>query len=153
VHIFESQWDMFAICDRLSLCLTDGVAAICTRGAQNARLASIVPNTVREVFLWEQNDHAGKTWSDAVVRFLPITTKAKVVYTPDQHEDPNDWTLKGNATTQQLVEAIGAAVPLGAKPKQEEAEAMTTEAASIPGRANTFADTVISETESLYRLG
>jgi len=30
---------------------------------------------------------------------------------------------------------------------------MTTEATSIPGTADIFADTVISETESLYRLG
>ncbi len=119
VHLSESTWDMLALCDKLGLHKTDGFAAICTRGAANAKLASIVPNTVREVFLWEQNDHAGKTWSDAVVRVLPTTTKAKAVYTPNQYEDPNDWTLKGNATAQQLVEAISAAVAFQA-PKEEE---------------------------------
>jgi hypothetical protein len=118
VHVFESQWDMFAVCDRLSLHLTDSIAAICTRGAANAKLAAIVPKGVREVFLWEQNDHAGKTWSDAIVRFLPITTTAKIVRTPLGYEDPNAWT-KGGATTEDLWAAINAALPLSA-PKQEE---------------------------------
>lgn len=122
VHVFESQWDMFAICDRLALHLTNGIASICTRGSGNGKLASIVPSTASEVFLWEQNDSAGKAWSDAVVQFLPVTAKAKAVYTPDQHEDANDWTAKGNPTAQQLVEAISAAVPLRARPKQEAAE-------------------------------
>src|ERR1051326_7412779 len=35
VHIFESQWDAFAVCDKLSLHEKEGVALVVTRGAGN----------------------------------------------------------------------------------------------------------------------
>jgi hypothetical protein len=72
VHVFESQWDMFAVCDRLNLHKTDGAAAFCTRGSANGRLVSIMPDTVSEVFLWQQNDEAGTKWTDAIIRELPM---------------------------------------------------------------------------------
>jgi hypothetical protein len=119
VHVFESQWDMFAVCDRLNLHETDSAAAFCTRGSANGGLVSTMPDTVSEVFLWQQNDDAGTQWTDAIIRKLPITATARLVKTPSEFEDPNDWILKGRATSDGLFTAISAAVALQA-PKQEE---------------------------------
>jgi putative DNA primase/helicase len=110
VHVFESQWDMFAVCDRLNLHETDGAAAFCTRGSANGGLVSTIPDTVSEVFLWQQNDDAGTNWTDAIIRKLPITATARLVKTPSEFEDPNAWTLKGKATSDGLLTAISAAV-------------------------------------------
>jgi hypothetical protein len=38
VHIFESQWDQFGVCDRLSIHQSDGFASLSTRGAGEQRL-------------------------------------------------------------------------------------------------------------------
>jgi AAA domain len=147
VHVFESQWDMFAVCDRLSLHLTDGVVTVSTRGAQNAKLVSIVPNSVREAYLWQQNDTAGQGWSDAVARYLPIATTAKIVPTPSQYEDPNAWTLKGKATSDDLCAAISAAVLLDAT-KQEENQKPKGRALT-GGSIVSFANTPVDHTQTL----
>jgi hypothetical protein len=110
VHVFESQWDMLAVCDLLSLHLTDGVAAICTRGSSNWKFASRVPGSVHEAFVWQQNDKDGQKWSEGIVRHLPITTTAKIVATPAEYEDPNAWTHDGVATAEDLITAISASV-------------------------------------------
>jgi hypothetical protein len=145
VHVFESQWDMFAVCDRLSLHLTDGIAAICTRGAQNAKLARI-PDAIREAYLWLQNDAAGQSWSDAIARYLPIITAAKIVTTPAEYEDPNAWTKSG-ATTEDLYAAISAALPLSA-PKQEE-ETQDKGRVLTGGSILSFANSPIDHSQTL----
>jgi AAA domain len=145
VHVFESQWDMFAVCDRLSLHLTDGVAALCTRGAQNAKLARI-PDATREAYLWQQNDAAGQSWSESIARHLPIVTAAKFVTTPGEYEDPNAWT-KGGATTEDLYAAISAALPIS-PPKQEE-ETQDKGRVLTGGSILSFANSPIDRTQTL----
>ena len=61
VHLFESQWDQLSVCDKLGLHETDGFAAVSTRGAGNARLAQILPDSAWDVYVWAQNDEAGKS--------------------------------------------------------------------------------------------
>jgi AAA domain len=110
VHLSESTWDTLALCDKLALHETDGFAALCTRGATNDRLVSELPTSVREVYLWPQNDIAGKTWLKNVLLKLLRQAVAKVVITPAEHADVNDW-LKAGASTDDLLRAISLSEP------------------------------------------
>jgi AAA domain len=112
VHLFESQWDQFGVCDRLSIHQSDGFASVCTRGAGNSGFASIVPVGVGEAFIWQQNDADGEKWAAKVAEILPKGVKARVVHTPKQFEDPNAWTIAG-ATSADLMTAITNAVSPG----------------------------------------
>jgi hypothetical protein len=104
-HVSESSWDLLALCDKLSMHQTDGFIALCTRGAANSKLASTLPDSIREVYLWPQNDEAGQKWAGDVVRYLPKRAITKVVPTPAEHADLNDWTRSG-ATADDLLIAI-----------------------------------------------
>ena len=45
VHVFESQWDAFAVADKLALHEKEDVALIVTRGASNGALISgLIPS-------------------------------------------------------------------------------------------------------------
>ena len=99
VDVFESQWDAFAVCDKLRLHETDGVAVIITRGAGNGGLIGGLIPPKAEVFAWKQNDEekrgkrAGDEWLKTVVR--SATAIVRCVITPAQFKDPNEWTVKG----------------------------------------------------------
>jgi hypothetical protein len=99
VHVFESQWDAFAVCDNLSLHEKEDVALIVTRGASNGSLISgLIPSTAN-VFAWKQNDElkngkrAGDEWLKAITAHAG--TNVQVVTTPEQFKDANEWTQKG----------------------------------------------------------
>jgi hypothetical protein len=99
VHVFESQWDAFAVCDKLSLHEKEDVALIVTRGASNSALISgLIPSTAT-VFAWKQNDElkngkcAGDEWLKAVTAYAGGTVQ--VVTTPEQFKDVNEWTQAG----------------------------------------------------------
>jgi hypothetical protein len=91
VHVFESQWDMFAFMDR-----TDNpsgtVAFIATRGAGNAR---VIYGLLREdisVCVWPQNDAPGEKWVNDLCAQIAKVAKAVV---PAPYNDLNDWTKAG----------------------------------------------------------
>ena len=113
VHVFESQWDAFAVCDKLRLHETDCVAVIVTRGAGNGGLIGGLIPPKAEVFAWKQNDEekrgkrAGDEWLKTVVGSAPAIVRC--VITPAQFKDPNEWLLKGAATSAQLLEAMSQA--------------------------------------------
>jgi hypothetical protein len=117
-HLSESTWDALALCDKLSVHETDGFVVLCTRGATNARLVSMLPESVQEIYLWPQNDDAGQKWAEDVISHLPKQAIGKIVRTPVEHADLNDWTRAG-ATADDLVGAIKkAAEPSTAKCRQ-----------------------------------
>jgi hypothetical protein len=66
IHVFESQWDGFALCDKLAIHETDGVGVIVTRGAGNGALVGGLIQEGATVFAWEQNDCAGNQWLKVV---------------------------------------------------------------------------------------
>ena len=113
IHAFESQWDAFAVCDKLSLHETDGEAVIITRGAGNGSLVRGLISQKTEVFAWKQNDEekngkrAGDEWLKTVVK--SANSLVRCVITPAPFKDPNEWLLKGAATSEQLLEAISQA--------------------------------------------
>jgi hypothetical protein len=109
IHIFESQWDMFAVCDKLAIHETDGVAAFCTRGAGNRKLAANLPKEPK-LYAWVQNDElkngkrAGEEWFNGTIEAVkrPIARVAL----PEGYKDPNEWVRDGYATGQELGNAV-----------------------------------------------
>jgi putative DNA primase/helicase len=120
IHAFESQWDAFAVCDKLSLHEKEDVALIITRGASNGALISgLIPSTAT-VFAWKQNDElkngkrAGDEWLKAVAAYA--RAPMQVVTVPPQFKDVNEWTLAG-AAADELESALDRAeVVLGIEP-------------------------------------
>ena len=116
VHVFESQWDAFAIFDKLGLYKKNTEAAVITRGASNgAAVQGLIPPK-RTVFAYKQNDEekngkrAGDVWLEKVCRHAG--TKVRAVAIPSQFKDANEWTKKGLASAADLRAAINAAVPV-----------------------------------------
>jgi hypothetical protein len=91
VHLFESQWDMFAFIDRTESYSSETVTFIATRGAGNARsIYNLLPEGV-SICAWPQNDSAGEKWlSD-----LCAEVKVNIAVVPQPYKDLNDWTKAG----------------------------------------------------------
>jgi hypothetical protein len=108
IFVFESQWDMLALLNCLdwSIAPLPDTAAVCTRGAGNARLLAglCAPDAVVRAF--GQNDAAGQKWLAAVATHCGC--KCVQVVTPPPHKDLNDWTRAG-ATRPEIEAAIAAA--------------------------------------------
>jgi hypothetical protein len=107
-HVLESPWDALTLDDKLKLDLTDGFVALCTRGASNGKLASELPDSIQEVCLWPQNDEPGQKWAEDTKAYLPKRAAIKIVKTPAEYPDVNDWTRAG-ATADDLFHAIESA--------------------------------------------
>jgi hypothetical protein len=96
IAVFESQWDAITLIDKLAIdpfTLHDW-ALVSTRGASNAKVLEeldIPPST--DVYLFPQNDEAGKRWTDAVLDVLG--RGAFAVSTPHPHKDLGEWGLNG----------------------------------------------------------
>lgn len=125
VHVFESQWDAFEMCDKLRAHETECVAVVVTRGAANGALVSgrVRPNA--EVFAWRQNDpedkrdpKTGKTpgdkWLADVAKNAGVLVRS--VLTPAEHKDVNDWGRAG-ATPDDYLAAIGVAKTIAQRPR------------------------------------
>jgi hypothetical protein len=93
VHVFESQWDMFAFMDRADMYRLETVAFIATRGASNTQLVHGLLHEGVSVCAWPQNDAAAEKWlSDLCTHAGTKLAKAVV---PAPHKDLNDWTKAG----------------------------------------------------------
>jgi hypothetical protein len=116
VHVFESYWDAFAVCDKLRLHEETGHAVIITRGAGNGAIVhGLIPEKA-QVFAWKQNDQknkngkrAGDEWLKDVVQ--STNSLVKCVVTPASFKDANEWTFKGGAGYEELSHAFVNAKP------------------------------------------
>ena len=117
---FESQWDAFAVMDKLGWHVGNGLtdsAVFITRGAANGKLirGQVAPDAI--CYAFKQNDEptpqkptpAGEIWladiaSNAGCKVLNVAT-------PAPHADANDWTRAG-ATEAELRAAMKAAKPV-----------------------------------------
>ena len=93
---FESQWDAFAVMDKLGWHAANGLPdATCfvTRGAGNGKLihGQFAPDAI--CYAFKQNDDAGERWLADISR--NALCKVLVVTTPAPHKDANDWTRAG----------------------------------------------------------
>jgi hypothetical protein len=126
VHVFESQWDAFAVCDKLAMHTFSGFAVLVTRGAENGGLvAGLIPDDA-EVFAWPQNDpedkrnaKTGKTPAEKWLATVAEKAGARVrsVSTPAAHKDANDWTRAG-ANVDNLMAAIRTARTIAERPRR-----------------------------------
>ncbi|MGA7127365.1 MAG: phage/plasmid primase, P4 family, partial [Chthoniobacterales bacterium] len=107
VHCSESQWDMLSLADKLRLDQSIGVVTFSTRGAGNAKLLSCIPKDAGAVFLWPQNDEAGRRWLQRAIEVL-ADRHPRTVRIPDGVKDLNDW-VKAGATGQDIQSAIDSA--------------------------------------------
>jgi hypothetical protein len=122
LHVFESQWDAFAVIDRLGLWRDSAewppIAFIVTRGASNAATLSPFIQEGKALVLWPQNDQPAENgkvpaeeWVKGIVG-LAGNVPCRRVATPAGFEDPNDWLKKApEADALKLFEAISQAVP------------------------------------------
>jgi hypothetical protein len=102
VHVFESQWDMFAFMDRTETYPSEKVAFIATRGAANARRVATLLREGVSVCAWPQNDPAGEKWVDDLCAERNNVGKA---FVPQPHKDLNDW-VKGGAQVEDIYKAL-----------------------------------------------
>lgn len=100
--VFESQWDAFAVIDRLGLHTAPEwphIAILITRGASNARLLQPHIGEGKTLILWPQNDptneRTGKNpaeeWVKAIMGIATGAMPVRRVNTPKEYEDPNAW--------------------------------------------------------------
>jgi hypothetical protein len=99
--VFESQWDAFAVIDRMGLHTAPewpAIAILITRGASNARLLQPYAGEGKTLILWPQNDQpdprTGKIpaeeWVKGILEVVG-TVPIRRVNTPKEYEDPNAW--------------------------------------------------------------
>ncbi len=95
VLAFESQWDAFAVMDRLGWHqqAQPGTAVIATRGAANSRLVAPHASPNVTVFAFVQNDEPGRKWLQEIAK--AHSGEVREVKTPPPHKDANDWTRSG----------------------------------------------------------
>jgi Protein of unknown function (DUF3987)/CHC2 zinc finger len=115
IHVFESQWDAFAFMDVSGE--RDGI--ITTRGASNGHLVAYVISERAKVYLWPQNDSAGEKWQRDICANTDAAVKRANIPTP--HKDLNEWTLNGEASSDDLLEALVQSKPVMSKRGQPSA--------------------------------
>ncbi len=110
---FESQWDLFAVADKLGWHsqAPAATAAIATRGASNARLLTGRCRPDATVLAFAQNDAAGQKWLADLA--AACGCKCVHVITPGPHKDANDWT-RGGASRQEIEATMLVAQPVPA---------------------------------------
>ncbi len=99
IHLFESQFDLFAACDKLGFHEAPGTAAICNRGASNFKYMPQLPPEAK-LYLWVQNDEpdgkgkiAGEEWIKGISRSVKREVYRVVI--PKEYKDLNDWVVGG----------------------------------------------------------
>jgi uncharacterized protein (DUF927 family) len=96
VHVHESRWDCYTLASVTGWHLQPGIRFICTLGAGNGKLIQGLVPPGAKVYIWPQNDHAGKNgqrpnegWRRVVAANAGCETL--LVEIPDEHEDLNAW--------------------------------------------------------------
>lgn len=145
VSCFESQWDAFAVMDKLgwhnSEAESNGAEAIIiTRGAENGKLVASLCAPDSTLYAFRQNDatdEKGRNPAEKWLRDVAEHAGCKVMsaLTPPEYKDVNVWTLAG-ATRDQITTVIGASVVIepGAGREQSQREIQGAEASQIGTR-------------------
>lgn len=96
-HIWESQWDCLAF----AMVTGRRDNLVSTRGASNVQpLAKMFEDYKGAIYLWPQNDAPGQKWAEEARKI--IKRRVKVVATPPQHKDFNDWVRSGGVTREEI---------------------------------------------------
>ena len=116
VLCFESQWDAFAVMDKLGWDVEDGLpdtAVLITRGSENGKLIAGHCSADVVAYAFVQNDAPKADGSIPAERWLAdVAAHAGCtvlrVTTPAPHKDANDWT-RASASKAEIEAAIGSA--------------------------------------------
>ena len=109
ILFFESQWDGYALADKLGIQHGERIALVCTRGSSNAALAGQLQTGNNgsavhpEFYVIPQNDNPGQIWAEKIGTVLPSGYRLLIV--PEEHHDANDW-LQNLSSITELIEAI-----------------------------------------------
>jgi hypothetical protein len=108
ILFLESQWDGYALADKLGIQHGERIALVCTRGSSNAALAGQLQTgdngTIPpELYVVPQNDNPGQIWAEKIGTVLPCSYRLLIV--PERHHDANDW-LQSLSSITELIEAI-----------------------------------------------
>ena len=97
VHVHESPWDCFTLASYTGWHRQPGVQFICTRSAGNGKLIEGLVPVGAKLYLWPQNDQAGKNgqranegWRKKVAAHAG-DCEILLVELPAKHKDLNDW--------------------------------------------------------------
>ncbi len=136
ILVFESQWDAFAVMDKLGWHTANGLpdtAIFISRGASNGKLIRGRLSPDAACYAFTQNDEPAQGWladiaSNAGCKVLNVAT-------PAPHKDANDWT-KGGATGADIEAAIRNAKPTSAAstPGEKPPENFETITAELRGQ-------------------
>jgi hypothetical protein len=135
-HDHESQWDAFAIIDRLQLYLRDDLIHIITRGCENGHLVAAVSLPPIPVYLWAQDDgmtekfrhtpiedRPSSRWITAVKTAHNGAPELKVIQPPIGYKDWNDYIrLDSSATLEAIQQRISDTQPETTEPEIEISE-------------------------------
>jgi putative DNA primase/helicase len=140
VLCFESQWDAFAVMDKLGWHnseaeVSGAEAIIITRGAENGKLAAGLCAADSTLYAFRQNDKTDKNGRNPAEKWLRDVAeragcKVMLVTTPSQHKDLNTWTLAG-ATREQIADAIGSSAIVAPRTEHEPSQPESQGAAAL----------------------
>ena len=99
VHLFESQWDMFAFMDKTELYQEPTIAFVATRGSENAKLIKGLLREGISACAWSQNDKPGAKWLKDLAECADVPIAKAIV--PPEHKDMNAW-CKAGATAEDI---------------------------------------------------
>ena len=97
IHAFESQFDAFSFMSLTS----ERIGIIITRGAANGALVADFLPEEATLYLWPQNDAAGKKWERDIIRATKRKRRVmlvKICAVPLPYKDLNDWSAAGAAS-------------------------------------------------------
>jgi hypothetical protein len=96
VHVFESQWDAFAMMDTLGYgngaWQSERDCVLISRGASNTKKLADYIGEGQKVYIWPQNDEPGEKWVQKVAELAP--GEVLKVNVPAAYKDAQEW-LKG----------------------------------------------------------
>lgn len=132
--VFESQWDAFAIMDRLGwysdVALRERVCIVITRGSGNGKAITGLCQANSRVFAFAQNDpldaecsSPAKKWLASVISHAGCSVLSAKI--PGEFKDANDWTRAGAAAAD-ILAAIDSG-ELSAAPSQPVATPLATQ--------------------------
>lgn len=115
VLVFESQWDAFAVLDKLPTFTGDTTpAVIVTRGAGNGKLVRGLVKRGAVLLAFKQNDTPADKWlADVAATATADGATVRQVITPAPYKDANDWTRAGVAAAE-VEAAMGSAAEVKA---------------------------------------
>jgi len=142
VHVFESQWDAFAMMDTLGYgngaWNAERDCVLISRGASNTKKLADYIGEGQKVYIWPQNDEPGEKWVRKVAELAPGDVYK--VNVPATYKDANEWLQGENKEALKTGLAFARPLEVAKEPDKEQPAAfrirsyseLSTESMSVP---------------------